>query len=132
MNKAILFLIVSMLSSSLFAELIDAQSAKVLSSSHSDVLDEQIRNNPRVNRLINDILKIVNKEILTNAKKGLHNKVLISINRDKNNAILQRLKIIGLPLKERIKREVINRIQTKGYKVDIQNLSESMIFYISW
>ena len=120
------------MSGSLSAELIDAKKAKALSSSNSTYLDEQIRNNPKVNRLISDILDIINKEILINAKKGYHNKVLIRINRDKNNAIVQRLKNIGSPLNERIKREVISRIQSKGYKVEIQNLDESMMFYISW
>ncbi|MDH5464421.1 MAG: hypothetical protein OEW60_02270 [Thiovulaceae bacterium] len=132
MNKVLLILIISLVTGTAYGELIDAKSAKALSSSQSTLLDEHMSNNPKVNRLINDMLNIVNKEILANAKKGYHNKVLISITRDKNNAILQRLKNIGSPLNERIKREVINRIQKKGYKVDIQNLNDSITFYISW
>lgn len=121
-----------LLISTTHANLIEAVEASNLTSIGTATLEKQMKSNPAVESIITNILNIVNKEVVHRAQKGYYHRVSIDINKENYNPILKRLKNLTAPLNEKVKDEVLKRIKSKGYKVEVRSRNDDFIFDIIW
>ena len=128
----ILIIMMVITTSSLCAELTSATRAKEVTSVKHQELLFKLRKHPKALLIIKEALKIVNKEIMLQTKKGYPSYVIINFHKKKNSTILARLKKLGTPLNALTRQTILYEIKNKGYEIDLHSDEDDFIFTVKW